>query len=169
MTFYQKIGAIGKRFIPHHKLFKYGFNLAPMFRRSCGRVHEVSDDIRTVTVRLPLSWKNRNYVGSMFGGSMFSATDPVAMIQLIHLLGEDYVVWDKQSTIRFKRPARETLYATTAFTQSDLDHMRDCVAADGEMDFEMNFPLATKDGTVCAEVNKVIYVAGKVFYKGKRK
>ena len=43
----------------------------------------------------------------MFGGSMFSAMDPLAMVALIHSLGEDYVVWDKSASIQYKRPANQ--------------------------------------------------------------
>jgi hypothetical protein len=35
------------------------------------------------------------------------------MIMLIKALGPDYIVWDKAATIRFLRPGRETLHATS--------------------------------------------------------
>lgn len=35
---------------------------------------------------------------------MFGAVDGIHMVMLIKLLGSDYVVWDKTSTIRFKQP-----------------------------------------------------------------
>src|SRR2546422_8429965 len=57
--------------------------------------------------RLPLSWRTRNYVGTIFGGSMYGAVDPVYMVMLIKLLGPGYTVWDKAAAIRFRRPGRD--------------------------------------------------------------
>ena len=92
MSLYQNVAEIGKKFISQHKLFKIGFNLSPMYRRSIGRIKEVSKDLHHVKVEIPISIKNRNYVGSIFGGSMFSAVDPIPMVQLINLLDEQDVM-----------------------------------------------------------------------------
>ena len=63
-----------------------------MYRRSTGRITSVSDDLFMVKVKIPISYKNKNYVGAIFGGSMQAATDPIYMIQLLNILGDDYVV-----------------------------------------------------------------------------
>jgi len=84
MSFYQKITALGKRFVSYNTLFKYGFNWSPMYRRTTAKVLRVSPDLSEITVKLPINWKNKNYVGTIFGGSMFSAVDPIPMVQLIN-------------------------------------------------------------------------------------
>ena len=99
MSFYQKLTAVGTKFISKHKLFKHGFNLSPMYRRSTARIVEVSEDLKQIRSKLPISYKNRNYVNSIFGGSMFAAVDPIPMVQLMNLLGDGYVVWDKAAQI----------------------------------------------------------------------
>src|SRR5512143_4022039 len=86
-------------------LRRTAFNVFPCYRGSGARVVRITPDYREVDVDLPLSWRTRNYVGSIFGGSMFAAVDPFYMIMLIHLLGPEYVVWDKGASIRFRRPA----------------------------------------------------------------
>ncbi len=73
----------------------WAFNLFPAFRGTGGRVTYVSDDFREVRVRVPLNWRTRNYVGTIFGGSLYGAVDPFYMIMLTQTLGPDYVVWDK--------------------------------------------------------------------------
>ena len=73
-------------------IFKHGFNISPMYRRTTARIIYISEDLKEVKIKIPLSYKNKNYVGAIFGGSMFSATDPIYMIQLMQILGEDYVV-----------------------------------------------------------------------------
>ena len=55
-------------------------------------------------------------MGSIFGGSLLSATDPILMVQLINILGNKHVVWDKAAAIKFKRPAKEKWYVDFGFT-----------------------------------------------------
>ena len=61
-----------------------------------------------VRVKIPLNWKTRNGVGTIFGGSLYAAVDPIYMTMLIKLLGPDYLVWDKSAAIRFLKPGRGT-------------------------------------------------------------
>lgn len=42
-----------------------------------------------VRIRLPLSRRTRNYVGTIFGGSLYGALDPIYMIMLIKALGPE--------------------------------------------------------------------------------
>ena len=42
---------------------------------------------------------------------MFSASDPFYMVMLLRVLGPSFVVWDKSASIKFKKPARSTLFA----------------------------------------------------------
>lgn len=144
--------------------------MSPMYRRSTGRITEVSEDIMSVKVRIPLSYKNSNYVGSIFGGSLFSATDPVYMVQLINILGNDYVIWDKESTIKFKRPAKEEVYAHFNFTLEEIEKIKEEVAREQEMDIVKQLNITDKLGSsVIAEVSKTIYIADKSYFKNKRK
>ena len=108
---YQNIARLGQRLFSKAFLFKYGFNFSPMYRRSCSRVIDVSKDLKVIRIRLKYSYKNKNYVGSIFGGSLFSAVDPFPMVQLINIIDRDYVIWDKAAQIYFRRPAFEDLYA----------------------------------------------------------
>ncbi|GHC51316.1 DUF4442 domain-containing protein [Ulvibacter litoralis] len=170
MSFYQSLNEIGSKFIKKHKLFKYGFNLSPMYRRSTARILKVSEDLLHITIKLPISYKNRNYVGTIFGGSLFSAVDPIPMVQLMDLLGKEYVVWDKSAEIYFKRPAKENLYATFTYTLDELAQIKKQVIEDKEIEIIKNTQLTDKsESTVFCEVQKTIYVADKQFYKQKRK
>lgn len=170
MSFYQKIARIGPRFISRAKLFKYGFNYSPMYRRSTARIVEVSDDLMQVRIKLPITWKNRNYVNSIFGGSMFSSVDPIPMVQLINLIGDDYIVWDKSANIRFKKPARENLYAQFSYSLEELEHIKEQVSQHNEIDIQKTTHLTNIDGSVVfCEVEKTLYVANKEYFKQKKK
>ena len=93
------------------KMKRWGFNFFPAYRGTGGRLTYIADDFHEIHIKLPLSWRTRNYVGTIYGGSMYGAVDPLYMVMLIRILGDNYVVWDKAATILFKRPGRETLYA----------------------------------------------------------
>lgn len=142
-------------------------NLAPCIRASGGRVVALSDDFTRLRVKLKLSWLTRNLVGTVYGGSMYSAIDPFYMLMLIRILGRDYIVWDKGATIRFKRPARETLFADFHINEEMLAQVRGAVERSGETTF--NWPVALKSvsGVVHAEFEKTLYVAKKDVYEEK--
>ncbi|WP_299795879.1 DUF4442 domain-containing protein [uncultured Maribacter sp.] len=141
-----------------------------MYKRSTAKLIEVSEDLLHVKIILPLSYKNKNYVNSIFGGSMFSAVDPIPMIQLLSIMGNDYVVWDKSAEIFFKKPAKENLYADFNFSREELAEIRAQVAEKKEVDVIKTTQLTNKEKTqVFCEVRKTIYIANKAYFKEKRK
>lgn len=166
---YAAISKILSSFLKQSTIFKYGFNVSPMYRRSTGKIIEVSEDLFNVKVKIPISYKNKNYVGSVFGGSLFSATDPIFMIQLMNILGNDYVVWDKSANIKFKRPARETSYVDFVFTVNEIQQIKERVKKEQEIDLQKEINITNKEASVIyAEVSKTIYIANKSYYKNKR-
>ncbi|MEL6538391.1 MAG: DUF4442 domain-containing protein [Bacteroidota bacterium] len=169
MSIYQSVAKLGPKLMSRAKLFRLGFNLSPMYRRSTAKIVSVSPDLLEVKIRLPINYKNRNYVNSIFGGSMFSAVDPIPMVQLINLLDSQYVVWDKSAEIKFKRPAREPLFAEFTYTEQELQDIKAQIETDQEMELEKLTRLTSKDGSVTyCEVKKTIYIADKAFYKQKK-
>ena len=166
---YKTLNKIAKTFFTDAQIYKHGFNWSPMYRRSTGKVIQVSEDLLYVKIKIDISWKNKNYVGSIFGGSLFSATDPIYMIQLLNILKEDYVVWDKEATIKYKRPAKETVFAEFVFTKNDIETIKNEVSKKGEFNLIKTPNIVTKNDVVIAELHKTIYIANKDFYKAKRK
>jgi acyl-coenzyme A thioesterase PaaI-like protein len=137
---------------------RWGFNLFPAYRGSGARIAYIASDYREVRVELRLSWRTRNYVGTIFGGSIYGAVDPVYMIMLIKNLGREYVVWDKAASVRFRKPGRATLYARFTLQQAELDDIRSAVASGGRVDRLYKVELTDRAGTVHAEVEKTIQI-----------
>ena len=101
---------------------------------------------------------------------MAAATDPIAMVQRINILGDGYVVWDKAGEIRFRRPAREEHYAPFTYTAEELTDIRARVAREGEIDIVNASKLTDRSGTVAyAEVQRMLYIARKTHYRAKQK
>ncbi|WP_346727896.1 DUF4442 domain-containing protein [Cellulophaga sp. E16_2] len=129
----------------------------------------ISKDLLHIRIKLPISYKNKNYENSIFGGSMFSAVDPIPMVQLINLIGDDYVVWDKAAEIRFKKPARENLYANFNYTLAEVEEIKKQIKANSELEIVKHTALTNKENTVTfCEVNKTIYIADKAYFKEKK-
>lgn len=140
------------------RLTRWGFNWFPAYRATGARITYIAGDWGEVRIRLPLSWRTRNYVGTLFGGSMYGAIDPIYMILLIKLLGSAYEVWDKSATIRFLRPGRSTLHATFKVDAATLDAIRDAVAREGRTQHRFTIDLADAAGEVHATCEKVVSV-----------
>ena len=158
-----------QRFVKPATIYRYGFNWSPMYRRTTAKIIEVSDDLHKVVIQLKPSWKNKNYVGSIFGGSMLAATDPIYMIQLIQILGNDYVVWDKSVEARYRKPARRKIFGEFVFTSEEISKLKNDVEEHGEIDLIKTMDLVDEKQNKIATFKKTLYVAKKSFYKQKQK
>jgi Domain of unknown function (DUF4442) len=121
------------------------------------RVTRWDADWRAVDAEMKLMWWNRNFVGTQYGGSLYSLTDPFYMVMLIENLGPGYVVWDKSASIRFRRPGRSTVRAEFRLTGEQIDEVR--AALEKEEKVEREFAIEVKDesGVEVAEVKKVVH------------
>jgi len=137
---------------------RWGFNLFPAFRGTGARVTYIAGDFREARVRLTLNWRTRNYVGTIFGGSLYGAVDPMYMILLIKILGPGYTVWDKAATIRFVKPGRGTLNATFRIEEAEIDAIREALETAPSVDRVYRVELTDTAGVVHAAVEKMIYI-----------
>lgn len=144
------------------------FNLFPVYRRTGGRVTFISSDWKFVRVCLKLKFTTRNYVGTVFGGSLYGAADPIYMLQLMHILGDDYIVWDKSATIKFIRPVKSKVTAEFIVSDELIHSIKDEIALNNEMDITLPVEWKDADGKVFAELSKTLYIANKRFYQSKR-
>ena len=125
------------------------------------RITRLASDWRQIDVEMKLRWWNRNYVGTHYGGSLYSMTDPFYMLMLIQNLGRDYIVWDKAATIRFKKPGRGTVFASFQLSEEQIREIKQAV--DRQQKIERTFTVEVKDesGTLIAEVEKLLHIRGK--------
>lgn len=121
------------------------------------RVTRWDVDWRAVDVEMKLRWWNRNFVGTQYGGSLYSMTDPFYMVMLIHNLGSGYVVWDKSASIRFRRPGRGTVRAEFRLNEEQIGEIRAALEKEEKMEREFGVAVKDESGEVVAEVKKVIH------------
>ena len=136
-------------------------NLWPPFLGAGIRVKYIAPDMKAVDVEMKLRWWNANYVGTHFGGSLFAMTDAFYMLMLMANLGRDYIVWDKAASIRYRKPGKGTVRAEFRLTDAQLDDIREKVKCLPK--YEPTFKVEVRDeqGTVIAEVEKLLYVRKK--------
>ena len=143
------------------KFDRWKFNLFPAYRGSGARVLYISEDYYEMRVKIPLNWRTKNYVGTIYGGSMYAGIDPIYMLMLIKTLGKNYIIWDKAATIRFKRPGKETLFADFLLTQTELDEIKSILETQKSVDRIYNVELKDKNGKVHCVIEKTLYIAKK--------
>lgn len=143
------------------KLFRWYFNFFPAYRGTGGWVTYISSDWKEVRVRLPLNWLTRNYVGTIYGGSIYGAADPMYMIMLIKILGPEYIVWDKAAFIQFKKPGKTTLFATFRISDAEIERIRTALESQPSMDCHYEVNWVDQAGVVNACLEKTIYIKRK--------
>ena len=142
-------------------VLRHGMNLWPPFLLTGVRVIEVSDDFRRVAVRLRKSRLTSNYVGTLFGGSIFAMTDPFWMIMMMRNLGPGYVVWDRAGEIDFVSPGRGDVFADFVLTEDRLAEIRELTRGGGKALVWFENQVVAEDGTLVARVRKQLYIRRK--------
>lgn len=137
---------------------RLAINMWPPFLGAGIRVKSMDPTLRAIDVEMKLRFWNRNYVGTHFGGSLYSMADPFFMVMLIENLGPDYVVWDKAATIRFKKPGRGKVSAAFRLSDEQLDQIRRDAALQRKLEPTFTVEVTDESGEVIAEVDKVIYI-----------
>ncbi|SFK29019.1 DUF4442 domain-containing protein [Lysobacter sp. cf310] len=140
---------------------KLGLNLWPPFLFSGIRVCRIAADYRHARVELRMRPWNRNYVGTHFGGSLFSMTDPFWMLLTLNALGRDYIVWDKAGAIEFVKPGRGTVHAEFTLDEQVLQQLREATAGGEKTLRWFDTDVIDAGGDVVARVRKQLYVRRK--------
>ena len=137
------------------------FNYVPMFWSTGAKITYLADDYKEMHLKLPLNCRTRNYVGTIFGGSMFSSTDVLYFLLAHKNLGEDYIVWDKASCISFKKPGTGTLYTRAVITDEEIELIKTELLNTDKIDRVYYLDLLDESGNICASVEKTIHIQNK--------
>jgi hypothetical protein len=144
-----------------NKIFKKNLraliNLWPPLLGAGIRVTRLDADWRAVDVEMKLTRWNRNYVGTHYGGSLYSMTDPFYMVMLIEILGRDYVVWDKSASIRFRKPGKGTVRAEFRLSETQIEEIKEALKKEEKIEREFGIEVKDAEGAVIAEVKKVLH------------
>lgn len=135
-------------------------NIYPPFLGAGIRV-KFDEKTNKVNVSMKLTWYNRNYVGTHFGGSLYTMCDPFYMILLMDILGKEYLVWDKAAKIDFLKPGRTKVSAEFYIPDKQIEQIKKEVDKNGKALPEFIALVKDESGDVVARVHKYIYVKKK--------
>ncbi len=139
------------------RAFRRAMRFFPPIRNTGVRVTHISDDWRHWKAELPLDHRTRNYVGTHFGGTLYSAADPHLMLAWMHILGPGAVVWDKAAAVRFRKPGRGTLHLEFEIPEAQVAQVRRRLASEPKFDLHYTLQWLDRAGDVVAEVDKTVH------------
>ena len=125
------------------------------------KLENMSKDFRHAKVSMRLTFYNKNYLGTQFGGSLYAMVDPWYMLMLIKNLGQEYIVWDKGATIHFRRPGLSKVHAEFRLEDSHLEEIKKALETQNKMDYVFKVEIRDEAGKLIAEVDKIIYIRKK--------
>jgi len=125
------------------------------------KLEKMTKDYRHARVSMNLTFYNKNYMGTQFGGSLYAMTDPWYMLMLIKNLGRDFIVWDKAATINFRKPGRGKVTAEFNLTDEHLAEIKKHLETEKKMDYHFKVEIKDDEGKLIADVDKVLYIRRK--------
>lgn len=131
------------------------------------RIKQVSIEEGVVEVHMPLTKLNKNFVGTQFGGSLYSMVDPFYMLLLIYKLGPSYVVWDKAASINFISPGQGRVKAVMRISNEEVETIRTLASDNKPVLRTYQVDIVADDGSVVAKVEKILYIRLKPKKTGK--
>ena len=121
----------------------------------------VNDQFTKIDVCLKQRFWNTNYVGSHFGGSLYSMCDPFYMFILLHHL-PGHVIWDKGANFKFKKPGYGNVFASFEIPIETIEKLK--IEASQNFSISPIFKTTIKDqqNRVILELEKILYLKKKV-------
>src|SRR3954447_341297 len=121
-------------------------------------ITQVAPDLSVLEVEMKLSSWNRNFVGTQFGGSLYSMCDPFFMLMILMQIGNEYVVWDKSATIEFLKPGRGRVRARFEVPASLIAQLKQETDAARKINPKLEATVFDEEGQAIARVTKVLMI-----------
>ncbi len=143
----------------HTRFLRWRFNWFPPYRGSGARLTYIDATMREVRLRLPLNRRTRNLNGTIYGGSIYSAVDPIHAVMLTQVLGPaTCVAWTKEAHIRFRRQGRTALTARFVLEESEVEAVRADLILNGKAERRYPVELRDADDHVCATCDILVHI-----------
>lgn len=121
-----------------------------------------------VEVKIAKSILNANYNRSIFGGTIFSASDPFYALmfdQLLQRRGFKVRVWLKSAEIKYLKPGRSHLYFKIQLSEDQIMEAEEALKTVGKFVKAYPMEITNTDGEVCARVINEVYIRN--LFKGE--
>ncbi len=141
------------RILPDSRLLE----LYPPFRPMRIKVLEISENWRTVRIRLPLNALSRNPGGVMFGGYQAALADPIAALACARVF-PGYSVWTRAMTISFDHGGNSDLEMRSSLTREQEEAIRIELARDGRSTPTFEYGYIRSDGVRCTVIHNTVAI-----------
>lgn len=124
-------------------------------------VKKFHQDFMGVDVKIIHSILNRNYNSSIFGGTIYAASDPFFALlfdQIFRRKGYKTRVWLKSASIDYIKPGRRSLYFQIRLTDQDVKEAKNSLDTVGKFIRKYPMDIVDQDGQLCAKVVNEVYV-----------
>jgi hypothetical protein len=124
-------------------------------------VREFNKDFKGVRVKIIKSIFNKNYNGSIFGGTIFAAADPfypVLFDRVLNTGDRKLKIWSKSSKINFLKPALSSLSFQIILSDTDIELAIYTLNTTGK--YENSFPIDiyNNNNEVCVSLMNEVYI-----------
>lgn len=119
-------------------------------------------------VKIFKSFLNINYNRSIFGGTIFSASDPFYALlfdQILQRRGFSCRVWLKSAEIRYLKPGRADLYFNIYLSEQDILEAETALRTVGKFVKAYPIDILNSQGEICASVINEVYIRN--LFKGE--
>lgn len=140
---------------------RWMLNLYPPFLFHGIRVLGFGPDFRTCTVRVRRTLRTRNLQGTIFGGTIFSAADPIYPVMYWQILahrGRRAEAWLRQSTIRYLKPAASDLLLEFRLDAAEVDEVLARLEREGRVARLYTVQVLDAAGVECARIENEVYL-----------
>ncbi len=131
-------------------------------------VKKVHPGFRGIDIKINRSLFTSNLGNSIFGGTIFSATDPFYALlfgQIMQHKGFKITVWLKSAQIQYLKPGRTDLFYTITISDEMVADAEKALQTEGR--FIKMFPIEIFDrhGELCATALNEVYIRNLDFVK----
>lgn len=114
-----------------------------------------------VHVKISKSFLNVNYNRTIFGGTIFSASDPFFALlfdQILQRRGLKCRVWLRSAEIRYLKPGATNLYFTISLSEQQIKEAETILVTEGKFVKAYPMNIFSSEGLLCATVINEVYI-----------
>src|SRR5690606_18828554 len=144
------------------KALKWGLRMYPPFFFQRIWVKKIDEDFCGAEVKIIKSFLNINSNKTLFGGTIFSALDPMHSVLLDQLLKakglKKTVAWLKSAKIEYLKPGKTDLSFTIKLNQQEVEEAFQLIQKYGKVIKTFSTEIFDQNGTKCAVCENEVYI-----------
>lgn len=124
-------------------------------------VKKIGEDFKTAEVAIYKSLLNRNYNGTIFGGTLYSAIDPFypfMYYQILRRRNKRLIMWLKSAGIQYIKPGDTSLTARFSISDKDIQEAEEQLSIFGKLVKTHQVEIFNKRDELCATAQAEVYI-----------